>query len=145
MKKTYKILLIAFSFLFIGPLFSKDQVTKIEGSKLVFVSATPKVLEVFFKKHGNQEGLGEAGADIDAYNLSAKDFAKAKGIESVDSNSEMIHFVKRNKSIFKLKNKVKGQGVDAYMFDGVQDPKKVNEIVLFSDGKEFSSYFHIKR
>lgn len=129
-----------------APPVAKDSQTNIVVDKpaFVFVRATPaafsKAMEAFQKQY-SAEDMGEAGSDIAYYEMRVSDFAKKKKIAVISTDQPEVVFKKRNGSDFRLKNTINQVSSDIYMFDGMKNPQKINDIATFEDGKEYHQYF----
>lgn len=82
----------------------------------------------------------EAGADQAFYRDAAEQFAKRNSLSVHHTKASTLLFERLGAKPFRLKNTA-GPGGDAYFFDGTKAPKKVEELVTITDGKEFQAYF----
>jgi hypothetical protein len=116
----------------------------VNQSALVFVRATPAALSKAmedFRKQYSAEDMGEAGSDIAYYEMSASKFAKKKNQAVINTDSAEVVFKKKNGGEFRLKNTINHTASEIYMFDGTNDPQKINDIATFDNGREYNRYF----
>jgi hypothetical protein len=121
-----------------------EEAFSISGKCIVFIrpdSATfHQAIEALKKEHG-EDALAEIGSDEGLYNGQARDFAQEKGLQVHETDAKEISFQKEDGTTFRMSNSVRGYSPDFYMFDGVNKPKKVENIALFPEGEEFKAYF----
>jgi hypothetical protein len=131
-----KNLILLVMILFLEVAIAKDVVKPktdiIEGPCLVFVDSN-KVVQ-------SSPEAAEAGSDVAFYRDAAEITAKKNNLKVVRTKTNIVVFKKVNGSEFILKNTAPEMG-EEYLFDGKKDPKKIETLVLFSDGNEYKAYF----
>jgi len=132
MRKLAWVLVLAASMAALGKGKPKATSETISGPVLVFVDetvASPTSAEA-----------AEGGADMAFYRDAAATFATKNGLKTVTTKAATLFFTKDGGKSVTVKNKVGPVG-ESYFFDGKKDPKRVEELVSLTNGKEFQSYF----
>jgi hypothetical protein len=88
-----------------------------------------------------EEGLDEISSDNAFYINEAFDYAKSKKLQIYNTDQKIVHFYKKDASVYILENKINGISSEMYFFDGVKDPKRIMQIPMISDNNEFKAYF----
>ncbi len=114
------------------------------GNSMLFLSPIADSMNLAveqIKTEYGEDGLAEIASDEGLYMSEAKDFGLLKGLKYYTTNLENIAFKKDDGTFFILKNSISGIGGDIYIFDGKKAPKRVEHVVMFSDGNELEAYF----
>lgn len=88
-----------------------------------------------------EEGLDEISSDNAFYINETFDYAKSKKLQIYNTDQKIVHFYKKDASVYILENKIKGISSEMYFFDGVKDPKRIMQLPMISDNNEFKAYF----
>ena len=116
----------------------------VEKAALVFVHATDENMQKAIgelKGKYDEESTSEIASDVGYYEMKITDFAAKQKVQVLDTKLTKIIFKKADGKTVEFKNENKSISSHIYMFDGKKDPKLIQDVATFDDGKEFTSYF----